>query len=187
LPAAQKRRVDFFGYFSVAEICLPTGLNRKTPVQVFANGKHVVCEKPIALMRDEPEARLVGIEGLQFRRKFHAKAENVCEGETGIFHDRGGDPVFQGDGFSLFKMIFAFLIAFNMSVCNLASNECLRSSPSIKDISSDLRQKIMSGGVKVGDYLPTMDISHNHAPSSPQLTAKARGWLEQPLDGMSFL
>jgi predicted dehydrogenase len=42
--------------FSVVDICLPTDLHRETALQAFANGKHVFCEKPIALTRDDAEA-----------------------------------------------------------------------------------------------------------------------------------
>ncbi len=42
--------------FSVADICLPTDLHHGITLQALAAGKHVFCEKPIALRRDEAEA-----------------------------------------------------------------------------------------------------------------------------------
>ncbi len=37
------------GDFSIVDICLPTDLHRETALEAFTNGKHVFCEKPIAL------------------------------------------------------------------------------------------------------------------------------------------
>jgi len=42
--------------FSVADICLPTDLHRDVALQSFAAGKHVFCEKPIALTRADAVA-----------------------------------------------------------------------------------------------------------------------------------
>lgn len=42
--------------FSVADICLPTDLHRDMALQAFAAGKHVFCEKPIALTPDDAAA-----------------------------------------------------------------------------------------------------------------------------------
>jgi predicted dehydrogenase len=39
--------------FQVADICLPTDLHCAIALQAFAAGKHVFCEKPIALTRDD--------------------------------------------------------------------------------------------------------------------------------------
>lgn len=41
---------------SVVDICLPTDLHRKFALQAFAAGKHVFCEKPIALTREDAAA-----------------------------------------------------------------------------------------------------------------------------------
>ena len=35
------------------DICLPTDLHRATALQAFAAGKHVFCEKPIALSTED--------------------------------------------------------------------------------------------------------------------------------------
>lgn len=42
--------------FSVLDICLPTDLHPKTAIRAFADGKHVFCEKPIALAVRDAEA-----------------------------------------------------------------------------------------------------------------------------------
>ncbi len=42
--------------FSVVDICLPTDLHRDIAIRAFAAGKHVFCEKPIALTRDDAAA-----------------------------------------------------------------------------------------------------------------------------------
>jgi len=42
--------------FSVAVLCLPTDLHRDIALRAFAAGKHVFCEKPIALTRDDAAA-----------------------------------------------------------------------------------------------------------------------------------
>jgi predicted dehydrogenase len=41
--------------FSVVDICLPTDLHLKTALQAFVDGRHVFCEKPIALTVAEAE------------------------------------------------------------------------------------------------------------------------------------
>jgi len=38
--------------FSVADICLPTDLHRDIALEAFTDGRHVFCEKPIALTLD---------------------------------------------------------------------------------------------------------------------------------------
>lgn len=38
---------------SVVDLCLPTDLHRQTSLRAFASGKHVFCEKPIALSRED--------------------------------------------------------------------------------------------------------------------------------------
>ena len=42
--------------FSVVDICLPTDLHRDIALQAFTAGKHVFCEKPIALTSDDAAA-----------------------------------------------------------------------------------------------------------------------------------
>ncbi len=42
--------------FSVADICLPTDLHCNIALEAFAAGKHVFCEKPIALTSEEASA-----------------------------------------------------------------------------------------------------------------------------------
>ncbi|MEI6337118.1 MAG: Gfo/Idh/MocA family oxidoreductase [Verrucomicrobiota bacterium] len=42
--------------FSVVDICLPTDLHRDLAFQAFAAGKHVFCEKPIALNMEDAGA-----------------------------------------------------------------------------------------------------------------------------------
>ncbi len=44
--------------FSVADICLPTDLHGDVAREAFAAGKHVFCEKPIALKTDEASAMI---------------------------------------------------------------------------------------------------------------------------------
>ena len=39
--------------FSVVDICLPTDIHRTIALEAFAAGKHVFCEKPIALTRSD--------------------------------------------------------------------------------------------------------------------------------------
>ena len=41
---------------SVVDICLPTDLHRSIALEAFAAGKHVFCEKPIALTRNDASA-----------------------------------------------------------------------------------------------------------------------------------
>ena len=41
---------------SVVDICLPTDLHRTIALEAFAAGKHVFCEKPIALTRNDASA-----------------------------------------------------------------------------------------------------------------------------------
>lgn len=43
---------------SAVDICLPTDLHRQVAIAAFAAGKHVFCEKPIALTRDDAEAMI---------------------------------------------------------------------------------------------------------------------------------
>jgi predicted dehydrogenase len=50
--ASAREQVDF----SVVDICLPTDLHRELALQAFSVGKHVFCEKPIALTRDDAAA-----------------------------------------------------------------------------------------------------------------------------------
>lgn len=42
--------------FSAVDICLPTDLHRDIALQAFAAGKHVFCEKPISLTREDAAA-----------------------------------------------------------------------------------------------------------------------------------
>ena len=42
--------------FSAMDICLPTDLHRDIALQAFVSGKHVFCEKPIALTREDAAA-----------------------------------------------------------------------------------------------------------------------------------
>jgi predicted dehydrogenase len=39
--------------FDVADVCLPTDLHRENVLRALADGKHVFCEKPIALSRED--------------------------------------------------------------------------------------------------------------------------------------
>jgi len=54
--------------FMAVDICLPTDLHREIAIQAFAAGKHVFCEKPIALTRDDALAmtEAARASGLQF-------------------------------------------------------------------------------------------------------------------------
>jgi predicted dehydrogenase len=51
-PASAAGGLDF----SAIDICLPTDLHRDIALQAFASGKHVFCEKPIALTREDAAA-----------------------------------------------------------------------------------------------------------------------------------
>lgn len=42
--------------FSAVDICLPTDLHHEIALQAFSAGKHVFCEKPVALTRDDATA-----------------------------------------------------------------------------------------------------------------------------------
>lgn len=44
---------------SVVDICLPTDLHRTTALEAFAAGKHVFCEKPIALTANDASAMIL--------------------------------------------------------------------------------------------------------------------------------
>ena len=51
-PASAAGNFDF----SVLDICLPTDLHRDIACRAFSEGKHVFCEKPIALTREDAAA-----------------------------------------------------------------------------------------------------------------------------------
>jgi predicted dehydrogenase len=44
--------------FSAVDICLPTDLHREAALSAFAAGKHVFCEKPIAITREDALAMI---------------------------------------------------------------------------------------------------------------------------------
>ncbi len=54
--------------FSIVDICLPTDLHRDVSLQAFELGKHVFCEKPIALTMEDAAAMTSSARasGLQF-------------------------------------------------------------------------------------------------------------------------